>query len=244
MKLLIIRHGDPDYEHDSLTPKGFREADLLAEKLIKTPIDYYYVSSMGRAQDTAAPTLAGKRRTAVICDWLREFSARLIWRPDVTTRRKIPWDWLPADWTSEDLFLQEETWMTQDIMAEAGIGTEYRYVIDSFDTLLARHGYVRENRYYRAVRPNEDVIALFCHFGLECVLLSHLWNVSPMPLWHGLCCAPTSVTTVVTEERREGIASFRASSVGDISHLYAAGESPSPAASFCECYRNTHQRHD
>ena len=33
MKLLLIRHGDPDYEIDSLTEKGHREAQLLAEKM-------------------------------------------------------------------------------------------------------------------------------------------------------------------------------------------------------------------
>ncbi len=26
MKLIFIRHGDPDYEHDTLTEKGIREA--------------------------------------------------------------------------------------------------------------------------------------------------------------------------------------------------------------------------
>ena len=31
MKIIIIRHGDPDYVHDSLTPRGDKEARLLAE---------------------------------------------------------------------------------------------------------------------------------------------------------------------------------------------------------------------
>ena len=57
MKLLFIRHGDPDYEHDTLTEKGHREAALLAEKLCKIPIDEFYMSPLGRAQDTAAYTL-------------------------------------------------------------------------------------------------------------------------------------------------------------------------------------------
>ena len=34
MRILIVRHGDPDYEKDSLTPKGFREAELLAERFV------------------------------------------------------------------------------------------------------------------------------------------------------------------------------------------------------------------
>ena len=33
MKLLIVRHGDPNYEIDSLTEKGWREAEYLSEKL-------------------------------------------------------------------------------------------------------------------------------------------------------------------------------------------------------------------
>ena len=36
MKLLIVRHGDPDYSIDSLTPKGWREAELLKDRLTKS----------------------------------------------------------------------------------------------------------------------------------------------------------------------------------------------------------------
>ena len=121
---------------------------------------------------------------------------------------------------------------------------EYRWVIDNFDALLADHGYVREGNCYRADRPNEDTIVLFCHFGLECVLLSHLLHISPVLLWHGTCAAPTSVTTVNTEERRDGIAHFRMSAFGDISHLYTAGQEPAFAARFCEIFSNPDQRHD
>ena len=32
MRLLFIRHGDPDYVNDTLTAKGHREAALLAER--------------------------------------------------------------------------------------------------------------------------------------------------------------------------------------------------------------------
>ena len=33
MKILIIRHGDPDYSIDSLTEKGWKEAEYLSEKI-------------------------------------------------------------------------------------------------------------------------------------------------------------------------------------------------------------------
>ena len=35
MKLLIVRHGEPNYEDDCLTEKGRREATALAERLKK-----------------------------------------------------------------------------------------------------------------------------------------------------------------------------------------------------------------
>ena len=57
MRLLIIRHGDPDYVKDSLTEKGWKEAALLAERIAKLPVKEFYVSPLGRAKDTASLTL-------------------------------------------------------------------------------------------------------------------------------------------------------------------------------------------
>ena len=31
MRIIFVRHGDPDYEHDTLTEKGHREAALLGK---------------------------------------------------------------------------------------------------------------------------------------------------------------------------------------------------------------------
>ena len=129
-------------------------------------------------------------------------------------------------------------------MREGRVEEMYRYVTESFDALLAKHGYVRQGGWYRAEQPNRDTVVFFCHFGVECVLLSHLLGISPMPLWHNACVAPSAVTTIYTEERRQGRASFRINSFGDISHLYAAGEEPAFAARFCETYDEGTQRHD
>jgi len=131
-------------------------------------------------------------------------------------------------------------------MRESGVPEELDYVIHEWDKLIATLGYEREGRLYRAVKPNEDTYAFFCHFGLECVLLSRLLNIPPMPLWHGFCAPPTSVTTVYTEERRQGIASFRVNAFGDTSHLYVAGEEPGFSARFSQTYTSLlpHKRLD
>ncbi len=242
MRLLLIRHADPDYEHDSLTPVGFREAEHLAEALKNEKIDACYVSPLGRARDTAEPTLKARGQEAQVCDWLREFQAP-IWRPDDREKPHITWDWLPQDWMNEPILYDKDRWFEHPVMAAGNVKAEYDRVTATFDELLANHGYVREGGLYRAERPNHDTAALFCHYGVGCVLLSHLIGASPMVLWHGLCAAPSSVTTVLTEERRQGIASFRIWRYGDVSHLLMRGEEPSFSARFCECWTDG-TRHD
>ena len=242
MRLMIIRHGDPDYEKDSLTEKGWREAELLADRILGMDVAKVYVSPLGRARDTASVTLRKTGHTAVTCDWLREFPP-LINRPDVTDRKKSAGDGLPEDWTAQEEYFLRDRWAETDIMREGRVGEVYGEIIRKFDQLLADHGYVREGDFYRAERPNRDTIVFFCHFGLECVLLSRLMNVSPMILWHHTCAAPTSVTTVVSEERRQGKVSFRVTAFGDTSHLYAGGEPPAFSARFCETF-DSDERHD
>lgn len=241
MRLIIIRHGEPDYSIDSLTERGFMEAELLSERLIKTHIDEIYVSPLGRARDTAAPTLRKLGREEIILPWLKEFPARIVkpWNDALG----CSWDWLPEYWTKEPLFYDKDKWNDVKYMDQGNLKNIYNDIIKEFDTFISEHGYVREDNIYRAVSPNRDTIVLFCHFALECVLLGRLIGASPMVLWHGLCAAPSSVTTVFTEERRKGIASFRISSFGDVSHLYAADVLPSFAARFCETY-DSDERHD
>ena len=244
MKLLIIRHGDPDYEHDALTPQGEREAVLLAEEFVRagTVIQAAYVSPLGRAKRTASHVLNALGMTAEECAWLREFDP-CIRRPD-KEGFSIAWDWLPQDWTPADEFLSVETWLNHPVMSDSDAPQKYWEVCSALDALLNRHGYRRDGRLYRAHHPNTDTIALFCHFGVESVILSHMLNISPVLLWHGFCALPTSVTTVCTEERREGIASFRVLEYGSVTHLTRAGVEPSKSARFCECFGNTDERHD
>lgn len=234
MRILIVRHGDPDYEKDSLTPKGFREAELLAERLCKLDVKAFYCSPLGRAQDTARPTLQRLGRSAETLDWLQEF------RGQVRRGLKVEgcWDRLPSYWCREDNYYSADAWLNTRLMQSKNVEKEYLYVCRHLDTLLARHGYRHNRRVFDVVDGNHDTIVLFCHFGVEAVLLSHLLSVSPMPLWHNFVALPTSVTTVVTEEREQGIATFRVQQFGDLSHLYAAGEPPAFAARFCECFED------
>lgn len=243
MRILIIRHGDPDYERDTLTEKGHREAKLLAQRLQNEKIDYFYSSPLGRAKHTCdyVAKAHGKEDQIVVKDWLQEFG----FPHELPTgeERHIIWDQLPENWTKMDAMYDYENWYEQDFYKKANAEFYYKKVTDGLDELLKNHGYTRDGRLYRTEKGNSDTIALFCHFGLEMILLSRLCNISPILLTHHFVALPTSVTTLYTEERRKGIATFRCCGFGDTGHLYVGGEEPSFSARFCEVYEDD-TRHD
>ena len=241
MRILIIRHGDTDYVNDCLTERGKVEAKSLANYICKEKIDYFYMSPLGRAKETASYTLKRFGVEAEICPWLQEFDAPII---DDNGNSKITWDWLPTKWTADEKYFNLNDWHTTDTMTKANVISEAKRVWSGLDKLLEAYGYQREENYYKAINANNKTIALFCHFGVECVMLSHLLNISPMVLWHGTCALPTSVTTLYTEERRKGTAYFRMTTYGSTAHLAIDGIEPSFSGRFCEMYDNENERHD
>ena len=100
MEILLIRHAEPDYAHDSLTPNGIKEAQQLAHGLADERIDEIYCSPLGRAQQTCAVTAQEKDLTPITLDWLRE---RRIKRGPVYL-----WE------APGDMFLQADTLPTQN----------------------------------------------------------------------------------------------------------------------------------
>lgn len=215
MKLLIVRHGDPDYSIDSLTPKGWHEAELLKDRLTKLDVAAFYCSPLGRAKDTSKATLNALGRTAEIFDWLREFDGYVI-DPE-SGERTYPWDRTPAFLSENDDYYDKDKWISTPFYSSGDVPEKYKTVCDT--------------------------VVLFCHFGVECVLLSHILKISPVVLWHNFVALPTSVTALITEEREQGKAVFRCNAFGDISHLYAGDEPASFQARFCETYSNFDERH-
>lgn len=230
MELLIIRHGDPDYSIDSLTEKGWREAELLSNKLEKIDISEIYCSPLGRAKDTASLTLKRKGMQMQVVDWLAEIGDGCR-------------DFLPSYWTGIEEYYSKDDWYKPELMHATGAKEICKRAAQGLDEVLAKHGYIRDNRIYRVEKESHEKVALFCHYGISGALLSHLTGVSPVIYWQHFVAAPTSVTRVVTEERRKGIATFRVMAYGDTGHLYAGGEEPAFAARFCECFSDD-TRHD
>ena len=198
-------------------------------------IDKIYVSPLGRARLTAEPIESASGVNAEVCDFLEEFGYATVRLPYLD-RPACCWDLLPELVNQHpELYLPSE-WQSVDFIKQSRVPECYSSVCRELDILLAKHGYVREGCNYRVADRSHKTVVLVCHYGITAVLLSHLLNCSPYSIWQNCVTLPSSVTTLFTEERREGLASFRMCGMGDVSHLYKAGEEPSFAARFCECF--------
>ncbi len=242
MRLIFIRHGDPDYEKDSLTAQGWKEARLLAKRVAKWNVTDFYVSPLGRAQDTASLSLKKTRRAAETHEWLKEFYVPV--KDPSDGHERIPWDLLPEYFYSEEKFLDRKNWLDTDFMKSGEVEKNYREVCDGLDSILRRYDFERSGLLYKTSgkipNPNFDsatfiknyhlfsnkaeydgrTAVFFCHLGVMFAMISHLVNCSPLVLWQGFYVAPTSVTVLNSEERVAGKAAFRVERLGDTTHLH------------------------
>ncbi len=259
MKLIFIRHGDPNYESDSLTEAGKREAEALSEYIGRLDIDEAFVSPLGRAAETAGYCLDKLGMSAVTLDWLREFpaevdpgisvDARAAYRTELKRaldgkyEKRIVWDMLPSYYADHPELFDRNGWRESSLVKNSNMTEQYDYVTGAFNDLLTSFGYEKNGDVFDVKNSNDKVIAFFCHFGITCVLLSYLWNLSPFVTLQFLAMAPTSVTVLASEERERGIAIFRGLQIGDVSHLKAKEIEPSFSARFCEEFDNEYERH-
>ena len=253
MRIVIIRHADPDYAIDSITAEGHEEARLLGEYFKDKEVGYIYVSPMGRAKDTMQYILDAKGMSDyTVKEWLREFEYGVDTKnnelSDAYIERnvdedgfefpRVAWDMYPRALAADERHYDMNSWKETAVCRHSIISEKYDYVTAEFDRLLAEHGYVRQGLNYHCQQGNHDTITVICHFGVSMVLLSHLLHVSPYILWQGVCAAPTSITELVSEEREKGTATFRALRIGSTPHLEIVGKKPSFAARFCETYED------
>lgn len=263
MKIIFVRHGEPDYITDSLTENGKLEAKLLAKRIKKWDVTDFYCSPQGRAIETARPSLEACGREAVTLDFMREFSYPI--DDPLTNKHGVPWDFVPSEWTACDPFFgYGDSFLNADIIkSNPDISQNYPKVIEGFDRLLEKYGYIRKDKYYinknaeerflkSTVGPNNEIrnngpvllngqkettIVIFCHLGVTCLVMSHLLNLPFEVLVHGFFMPTTSITVLTSEERWEKQAYFRVQTLGDTSHLKAGNHNISPAGLFADPFQ-------
>jgi len=237
MRLIFIRHGEPDYSIDSLTEKGWREADLLAERVKGWEITQIFCSPLGRAKDTASASLKALGKEAVTCPWLKEFFVPV--KDPESGMDRIPWDFMPRYWTKVPQLYSRDEWTKAPVMTTGGIEAAYAQVKSGIDGILGEYGYTREGGFYRVKESasRDAVLVFFCHLGITVTVMSHLLGIAQPLLTHGFFLAPTSVTVIGAEERERGAAYFRTQVMGDTGHLQRGGEPISTAGSFVEPFQ-------
>ena len=209
LELYIIRHGDPDYANDTLTEKGWKEAEALVPRLLKIAPTDVYASPRGRAQDTAKPSLKALGMEFSVENWMNESEEYM--------RFCRSEDALDAGYT---VTIKDGATLTKDFSPERTHTLEE--MIAASDEFLARHGYVREGMRYRITEPNDKRIACFCHGGFGSAWISHLLGCHPLFSWYRICFNPTAVTKFYMMETGDGYAVPRAEYIGDTSHLFKA----------------------
>lgn len=167
MRLIFIRHGDPDYVNDNLTEKGKREVALLTERVCKWKnVTAFYQSPMGRAKATGAPSLQKLGREAKPYDWLQEFKYRTSYPKDyfikeLAGKDTMCWDFIPEVFCSDSKYFDKDEWCNAELMQPGDIATKYKEVCDGIDGLLAEYGYIRNDKGFYDVKnpvhnPNFD----------------------------------------------------------------------------------------
>jgi probable phosphoglycerate mutase len=219
MRLLLIRHGDPDYERDTLTAAGAAEAASLANRLAREGVDHLYASPLGRAKATALQIAAQTRHEVVVEPWLAELSWEIV---HPVFGELSAWD-LPGEVIRQGPRPDGHALDGFSIVNEPAFRDEFVARTQALDALLDRHGFARCGRLYRPHAPTPARIALVCHGGLGLVLLAHLLDIPLVTAWPCFWLPPSSVTTVLFEQRSPAWAAPRCVGVGDVSHLYADG---------------------
>ena len=221
MRLYIIRHADPDYPNNTITDRGHREAQALAQRMAKASLARIYSSPLGRARDTARYTSELTGLEAEILPWTAELSMDYI--DDVDGRPTAAWNVAGEVVRGGQQQPTRQSWPQLSVLRGYDYRARMAELGDASDAFLAEFGYRRAGGVYEAVAPNDEAIAVFCHAGFGVSWLAHLLELPMTLAWCGLFWAPTAVTTVVMERRTPAIAVPRALAIGDTSHIYAEG---------------------
>ena len=186
MRIILIRHGDPNYEKDCLTELGHKQAALAAERLLSEDIEEIYSSPLGRARQTAGYfSEASGIKDIKILDFMQEI--RYGCEGELYDDKWHPWK--GADQLMlKGQNLQNDNWRDYPVYKENFATVDADKIGEETDKWLAGLGYVREGLYYRNKRPDDQqkTLAIFCHGGASSAFLARVFNQT-FPYMCALC---------------------------------------------------------
>ena len=224
MILFYVRHGDPIYNPNMLTPLGEKQAHAVAKRLSAYGLDKIYSSPSNRARQTAQPTADLTKLPVTEVDFADEAH---VWR-DLTVKTERGDRWLFQHAQSRALLTSREVRELGDGWYKHPSLTKYEEgimrVYDNTDAFLASLGYEHE-RYtgkYRVVSESSERIALFAHQGFGLAFLSCLLDI-PYPQFSTHFDMSHSNLTVIEFKDEGGYAIPRVMTLSNDSHIYREG---------------------
>lgn len=203
MRLIFIRHGDPDYVKDCLTEKGQLQAKAAAERLMKEGIEEIYSSPQGRAWQTAE---AFSKTSGIEKIQVLDFMKEIRFGPEEDLYNEYWSPWKGADrLVSEGQDLQNPLWKDFPLFKNNTARIDVDFIQAQADLWLESLGYKREGLYYRNLRADDSqhTIALFSHGGSSTAFLSRIFNLS-FPFLCASMHIPHTGITVIRFDRTPG----------------------------------------
>ncbi|MBQ8431433.1 MAG: histidine phosphatase family protein [Clostridia bacterium] len=199
MLLYYIRHADPIYRPDSITPYGEEQARVLADRLERHPFDRVYASTSNRAIQTATPICQRLGLEPILLDFANEKHA---WK-QMTVEMPDGRRWFYNDMRLRYLFTLPEVrkmgfdWYKHPLFADYDFGAGIQRVQTEVDAWLKTLGYehIPGTARYRVLRPNGERVGFFAHAGFGSLFMSCLLDL-PYPLYcatYDMCTTGVSV---------------------------------------------------
>ncbi len=202
MRIIIVRHGDPDYEKDCLTELGKKQAEAVAKRLMPEGIEEIYSSCLGRAKETAQAfsDLSGIKPVHIL-DFMQEI--RFGYGMDLYTTGN-PWD-ETDEMSKRGEDLTDKNWRGHPFFKENAATSDVDMIAKETDKWMATLGYEREGLYYRCTREDaeEHTIVLFAHGGSGTAMLSRILNL-PFPYLCAIVRMPHTAITILRMDKRPG----------------------------------------
>ncbi len=187
MLLYYIRHGDPIYDPDSLTPLGLRQAEAVGKRLARAGIDRVFASTSNRAILTAKPLCEMAKKEMTLLDFCNE---NYTWMEFTYVSKDGARRWIFDDGdmelrrllASESMERLGNEWYRHPDLPQGRFKEGLERVNRETDAFLETLGYRhdRAQRAYESIAPNEEKIALFAHQGFGLAFLSSVLDI-PYP---------------------------------------------------------------
>ncbi len=227
MLLFYVRHGDPIYVPDSLTPLGKRQAEAAAKRLAVYGIDEIYASPSARANDTAVPTSEITKKSITTVDLFNELHA---WNYFTETNDAGKKAWIESIPKNREIFVSREMyelnhrWYEHPEFSDPKFKEGAEFYTEKIDEFMLSLGYEhnREANTYRAIEKNNKRIAIFAHAGIGGVFLSSILGIPYPQFVSRFNISHTGITVIDFDECGENIIPTVLQFDND-SHLYKEG---------------------